>query len=122
MELFKFEFNNDGYTLAEYLGKNAAEITVVEIPAEHNGKPVTEIGNNVFCEVYHITEVKIPESVKSIGFEAFSGCESLEEIVIPEGVEELAGEVFTDSPNAEVKFKGRTYTDEDMHELYELFK
>ena len=66
--------------------KDAA--TVVNIPTEIDGKPVTSIGKHAFSG-FSLTEITIPDSVASIGEYAFYGCTSLTEITIPESVTKI---------------------------------
>lgn len=68
---FDFELKNDGtYMITDYhCDRNAYKIT---IPAEHEGKPVTEIGSAAFMNEY-FGEITIPASVKKIGENAFDG-------------------------------------------------
>lgn len=87
--VFEANGNDTGYILTSYLG----EATDVEIPAEFNGRPVTEIGEDAFryCAV---TSVTIPESVTRIGELAFSNCRSLTNITIPDGVTRMESGCF----------------------------
>ena len=66
----------------------------VTIPAEFEGLPVTEIGENAFNSCKNLTEVIIPESVTTIGQSAFWGCTSLESVTIPESVTEIGKDIF----------------------------
>lgn len=77
---FVFEPNEDGYTLTDYIGAE----TQADIPAEHDGKPVTEIGDWAFSDRANLKEVAIPDSVTKIGANAFDGCHDLEKIVVAE--------------------------------------
>ena len=63
--------------------KDAA--TVVNIPTEIDGKPVTSIGKHAFSG-FSLTEITIPDSVAIIGEYAFYGCTSLTEITSPDSV------------------------------------
>lgn len=56
------------------------------IPATYKGLPVTSIGRRAFRACTEITEIVIPDTVKTIGEEAFAGCASLTNVYIPEGV------------------------------------
>lgn len=58
----------------------------VEIPSEHNGRPVTQIGDRAFSDCNVLTSITIPESVTSIKFGAFLDCVNLVDITIPDGV------------------------------------
>ena len=71
--------------------KDAA--TVVNIPTEIDGKPVTSIGKHAFSG-FSLTEITIPDSGASIGEYAFYGCTSLTEITIPDSVTSIGGYAF----------------------------
>ena len=58
----------------------------LEIPATHNGYPVTQIGDFAFSECAGLTAITIPEGIKTIGMGAFSGCTALTNISIPDSV------------------------------------
>ena len=57
--------------------------TEITIPAEIDGKPVTEIANNAFKDNTTITSVFLPDSVKIIGNYSFYGCTGLKELTMP---------------------------------------
>jgi hypothetical protein len=91
----------------EYAVGNNQGLTVdsVCIPEYYNGQPVTSIGANAFGYTQidppystvgnqHITSVRIPASVKSIGGEAFVGCASLTSMSIPAGVNSIGASAF----------------------------
>ncbi len=61
----------------------------VEIPAEHEGKPVKAIGENAFASDSLLSSVIIPDTVKRIGAGAFASCSNLSEINIPKDIEYL---------------------------------
>ena len=42
-----------------------------------------------------ITSVKLPESLKTIGYAAFNSCKNLEEFTIPDGIEVIPGSMFS---------------------------
>ena len=58
------------------------------IPSHYEGKPVTAIADNAFYDT-PIISLRIPGTVKKVGFMAFARCRSLFEVVIDDGVEEL---------------------------------
>lgn len=70
----------DGYTGVD---------SVVTVPSDINGKAVTEIGAEAFCQNTTITEVTVPSSVKTIRTDAFTGCSSLEKVNLSEGLTEI---------------------------------
>ena len=58
----------------------------LEIPATHNGYPVTQIGDFAFSGCTGLTTITIPEGIKTIGMGAFSDCTNLTDISIPDSV------------------------------------
>ena len=80
---------------AEITGiKNAAEVTVVELPSEIDGAGVTGIGAKAFYDVQNIIEVILPETVEYIGAKAFARCFGLKKINFPDGLERIEEEAF----------------------------
>ncbi len=74
--------------------KNAADVTVVEIPSEIDGAVVTGIGANAFFDVQNIIEVILPETIEYIGEKAFARCFDLKKINFPDGLERIEKEAF----------------------------
>jgi len=74
--------NADEYCVA---GVGKCRDSVIVIPAEVNGFPVTEIRNKAFEDAEGIEAVIIPYSVTRIGLNAFKGS-SVKRIFIPDGV------------------------------------
>lgn len=66
----------------------------VVIPAEIDGKTVTEIGMNAFFFNNNIKTLTIPENVKRIDWYAFNTCENLTEVTLPESLEYIDGWAF----------------------------
>ncbi len=54
---------------------------------------ITRIGENAFENHYNLTDIRIGNDVKSVGFQAFL-CTNLEEVVFPEGFERLENCAF----------------------------
>lgn len=67
----------------------------VTIPAQINGKPVTEIGTGAFKYCY-ADFVELPDTVTVIGDNAFEGCAYLQAIEIPEGCVSIGVLAFAD--------------------------
>ncbi len=76
---FTFTQSGNGFSVTAYSG----EAKMVVVPAEHDGKPVTVIGEKAFYDCSNITEISLPTSIKEIGEYAFGYCTSLQKIVIP---------------------------------------
>ena len=72
-------------------------LTYVKLPEEG----VEHIPYKAFMNCSALTEIIIPESVKSIGYEAFNGCTSLPEIKIPGSVTDIDWAPFVNCPNLE---------------------
>ena len=79
----------ENYTYRE-LEDGTVEVTAytgteeqVKIPEKFNGKSVTSIGANAFCENNTITKVEIPGTVTELQYGAFISCENLTEVVFP---------------------------------------
>ena len=79
---FVFSRRRDGSVqLDSYEGNES----ILKIPAEYEGHPVTQIGDNAFSWS-GVRNVVIPASVTQIGEACFSWCEDLVRIEIPETV------------------------------------
>lgn len=81
-----------------YRGEN---ITKIEIPNSHNGKPVTIIGDSSFELVTEIEEVILPDTIKIIGQFAFYGCNNLEKINFPNSLIEIHKDAFSKATKLE---------------------
>ena len=77
-------------------GLGSCEDTEINIPEEHEGLPVTEIGEKAFYDCDHITSVTIPETVQKIADKAFSECDILKDVAMPDTVE-IGTDVFRGS-------------------------
>ena len=99
------------------------ELTIVEVPAEVMGHPVTRIGEEAFRGCKTLQAVVLPEGLSVIGDNAFKDCSSLSQISfpstlrhiesycfcgtalksveLPEGLESLGFYAFADIPTLE---------------------
>ena len=68
--------------------------TVLDIPAEIGGLPVTSIGSSAFSENISLVNINLPDSVTEIGEHAFQNCASLEKIHISESVKLIGDFAF----------------------------
>ena len=113
---YRFQLNEDGtdYTLKKV--GNLKDVSSLEIPFKHNGKPVTNIGtnaitdwriqkiiipngivrieNSAFSNAQSLKEISIPNTVKSIGTYAFAFCYCLSSVTIPQSVEYIGEYAF----------------------------
>ncbi len=92
---FSYYHSGDETIITGYYGSDADLV----IPAEINGKRVTDIESYAFVNCPSLTSVTIPEGVTCIGANAFQECTSLESVTIPEGVIQIEGEAFLDCPS-----------------------
>ena len=73
-----------------------SEVTVVNVPAEVSGKPITKIMDSAFYRT-DITEVILPDSVTEIGRLAFEACSSLTKVDFGWGVVSIGEKAFCDT-------------------------
>ena len=89
---FEYSENEDGgITVTDYIGTD----TDISIPAEIDGKPVTQIGWKAFAYNADIVSVKIPESVTVVDLEAFSNCASLSSVSLSSNLESIEDAAFS---------------------------
>ena len=128
-----------GAVIEKYTGSDS----VVEIPAEINGLPVTKIGAGAFDSCAKLTKIRIPDSITAIsdglfnacgikkfrisdsvteiGEYAFSWCESLTEIHIPDSVRKIGKWAFVGCKNLrELRIPG-SVTEIDKNLIYGCF-
>lgn len=128
-----------------YTVTGVGEETIVVIPAEHEGLPVTkiqghdgtgafaqkafasviipdsitEIGQNIFYGCRQLAEVKLSanSNLARIGNNAFSACSSLTEITIPKGVTAIGDGAFNNCSviNFNVASENTVYRSENGH-------
>ncbi len=74
---FEYETNDLGeITITKYIG----QASIIIIPSEINGKPVSELDHKVFYDCADITDITIPDSILTIGIFVFNGCNNLQNI------------------------------------------
>ena len=78
------------YCLEEYVGSDS----IVVIPDEIYGIPVTAISEEAFYNCENLRAVEIPQSVKYIGQKAFAGCSGLTTIEIPSSIVKIYAWAF----------------------------
>lgn len=82
--MFAYSENDDG--TVTITGGNIVT-PKLEIPAELDGKKVSAIGNSAFLFQSFITDLVIPEGVKSLDWYCFNTCENLETVTLPDSLE-----------------------------------
>lgn len=89
---YEYDVLQDGtVVIVKYTG-NEAKIT---IPAEIDGKDVSELGVEAF-KGKGMTEVVISDGIKSIGMATFSKCVNLQNVIIPNSVTGIAIGAFSE--------------------------
>lgn len=63
------------------------------IPAEHEGRPVTQIAAGGFKDAI-ASKITVPSTVTAIGAAAFKNCNSLTSLVLPAHIREIPAEAF----------------------------
>lgn len=88
---------------------------------------VTEIGKvqdalhdrpRVFAYCKSLANLTLPKSLHRIGACSFEECSSLTDVVVPDNCILYGGSVFLDCENIKAKFRGKTYTYDNIAELY----
>ncbi len=91
---FKFIINSDGAKTCTISGYESKVYTNI-IPDEINGYTVTRIDNEAFKNIVQITgEVKLPNSIISIGDEAFLGCGYLTKVQLSNNLLSIGNKTF----------------------------
>ena len=67
------------------------------IPNKLNGRPVTEIADEVFKDRTELESVTLPSSLKIIGNECFYGCENLKTFNVPNSISSIGTAAFDDT-------------------------
>ena len=86
---FTYEVYGSEVTITGLVDNNTAG--AIEIPAEIDGYPVTEIEKEAFYNCDYITSVAIPATVTKIKVAAFKNCDNLQSVTMNEGLEEIGG-------------------------------
>lgn len=72
------------------------------------GKTVEDIPNNLCYGMEGLTEISIPDNVKTIGDFAFGGCTALTSVTIPQNVDSMGKRVFFGCPITTVIWNARS--------------
>lgn len=85
----KYEINADTKVIADYAFSGCSSITEVTIP-----DGMRTIGNCAFEKCSSLLQINIPDGVESIGLGAFNNCTALSHINIPNSVTKIGMEAF----------------------------
>ena len=96
---FSFYPLDDGTLAIECNSDIIKYLTKIVIPAKHNGKIVSKIGENAFEDFTNIRTVVIPDSITEICYSAFNGCTNLINIEIPNSVTSIGNCAFVGCSN-----------------------
>ena len=88
---FQTSANGEGTCAVTGVRGRAADLV---IPAEIDGRTVTEISDRAFKGASWIETLELPASLASIGESAFSGCTSLRSLSLPEGLASIGEYAF----------------------------
>lgn len=72
-----YDLNDDGESYS-IVGTGDVTSTIIVIPSEHDGLPVTAIGANAFYGNNTIKSIIVPNTITSVGDGAFTGCSRLQ--------------------------------------------
>jgi len=103
------------------VSKGTATDAEVVIPAQYEGKPVTEIENNGFKDYTNMTSITIPINVTSIGNNAFQGCTGFTNVTIPINVTSIGQYAFQGCSNLTsitLPFVGNTLSVNNSNDTY----
>ena len=98
---YAYKVNADNTaTITRFLGpvKQTYHTYDLDIPGELDGYTVTAIGNSAFYDQYCLSNVTIPQSVKSIGYEAFCKCTAMESLTIKNAATSIGDSAFRECP------------------------
>ena len=82
----------------------------LQIPAQIEGKPVTNIASGAFQGNQDIESVVLPETITKVEDNAFSGASNLTDVKLNEGLEEIGDNAFKDTSITEITIPSTTHT------------
>lgn len=102
----KLELSADGshYTVTGYERTGA----VLSLPSSHSGVEVRKIDQEAFLNNETLTQLTVPNTIKTIGNSAFKGCNNLESITLP-----FVGQGVLENSYFGYIFGASTYTEQD---------
>ena len=88
---YLFRSNNGTHSLVRYFGNDS----IITLPGSYNGEEYI-LGSMAFADCTTLTDVTIPNKVKTIGICAFKGCSGLKNITIPSSVTQIDSAAFNE--------------------------
>ncbi len=82
--VYTYQEENGGVVLIKYTGAD----THLTIPAAVDGKKVIALADHAFSET-GVVSVRIPETVRTLGWFTFYGCSDLKEVTLPASVKNI---------------------------------
>ena len=96
---YEYKVNADGdATITGFYGPEGYHLYDLDIPDKLDKYTVTAIGNGAFYDQYCLSNVTIPQSVKSIGYEAFCKCTAMESLTIKNAATSIGKSAFRECP------------------------
>ena len=96
---YTYTVNEDGdATITDFRGPEGYHLYDLDIPDKLNKYTVTAIGKCAFFDQYCLSNVTIPQSVKSIGFEAFNKCTAMKSLTIKDAATSIGDSAFRECP------------------------
>ncbi len=90
----------DGYATIIGITNNSINGKIT-IPSTLGNYPVMHIGDQAFIDCKKITEIYLPDTIKSIGNFAFKGCSDLKYINLPNGINTIGNGCFSECSSLE---------------------
>ena len=88
---YAYVLKEDGTAeITQYTGKDKK----LKIPSQLEGYTVTSFRDRAFYDQRQLTQVEVPDTVKSMGYESFGWCVALTSITLPEGLETMGTNMF----------------------------
>ena len=88
-----YEKMDDGYGVRFY-AFGLSNFKTVEIPDEHNGKPIVSLRGNAFSNMPFLEEAELPDSITEIRGQAFLNDVNLKTVKLPKNLKSLGGGAF----------------------------
>ena len=85
-------------------GKGTCKDEHIKVPPQHEGLPVTEIGEKAFYDCDDVVSITLPETIVKVHDKAFSDCDGLESVSMPDTAE-IGTDVFRGSIHVEIIIK-----------------